>query len=554
MPIPSTTITIKGIAAVLKDEALDVPVYQRSFEWTEQVSDFLEDVGGSFERKREPYFLGSMVIIAPEGHKRGKVLDGQQRLAVASILLACIADNFDSLGKKDPSDSIRTKYLTSFDFAQATQRPQLKLNQADDAYFRSILTKMAGAPGSGAPESHRRLWQARATILSWLSAKLAKAEDRAKWLGEFTDYLDQLAYVIYFTVSDDANAFLIFETMNDRGLDLSIADLLKNYLIGLAKEDYQTILDCWIKSIACLSTYGGEELFTTFLRHFWSSKYGLVREKDLYRSIKSRVSTRETALELAKELLDNAYYYAAILSDQHEYWSEGSVKAREYIRTLRALGLEQYRPMLLSALAHFKADQVESILNYLISWSARLLIVGGLGGGVIETNYCQLAEAIRKGDLKNVKEVAEKGRRSFVPNDTVFESSFSTVRVSKAHLARYYLHALEIEKRGKDSDMVPASDLTLEHILPERPAAGTWPNFSEEDKEDYVKRLGNMVLLTGKLNSKLRNAPFSEKRKRYKDYDLILTREVSELENWSKTTIDKRQKELAKLAVKAWRI
>lgn len=554
MPIPNTNISTKGIIAVLKDEALDVPVYQRSFEWTEQVSDFLEDIGGSFEKNKEPYFLGSMVVISQSSNQRGKVLDGQQRLAVASIFLACIADEYDKLRQSEPSKTIRDRYLESFDFAQGTQRPQLKLNQADDTYFRSILKKNGSAPSPGAPESHARLWQAKKLISGWLSAKLAGVPDYAKWLGELTDYLNQLAYVIYFAVPDDANAFLIFETMNDRGLDLSIADLLKNYLIGLAKDDFQIILDCWNKSIACLSAYGGEELFTTFLRHFWSSKYGLAREKDLYRSIKSRVYEINTAVELARELQTNAYYYAAILSDQHEYWGEASVKARGQIRALRALELEQYRPMLLSVLARFKADQVESVLNNLISWSVRLLIVGGLGSGSIEKNYCQLAEAIRKGDLKNAKEVADKGRKSFVPNDAEFESSFSTARVSKAHLARYYLFTLEQEKIGKESEVTPASDLTLEHILPERPVADSWTNFSKEEKENYVKRIGNMVLLAGKVNSKLRSASFSEKRKRYRDSKLILTNEVSKKNDWNKAEIDERQKKLAKQAVKVWRI
>ena len=132
--------------------------------------------------------------------------------------------------------------------------------------------------------------------------------------AEFTRYLRESAYVIYFTVPDDANAFLIFETMNDRGLDLSIADLLKNYLLGRSGEDLQTILNLWTTAMACLSTYGGENLFTAFLRHYWSSKYGLVREKELYRSIKSRVTTSANVIDFANEVEKvHAHLYQKLL-------------------------------------------------------------------------------------------------------------------------------------------------------------------------------------------------------------------------------------------------
>jgi len=553
----TTSIEIKGIASVLSTTRLEVPVHQRSFEWTEEVVEFLDDIGDAFNRNKEDYFLGSLVIIsAPEGD-RPKVLDGQQRLAVVSLLLAGIADQFDNTGDKKRAQAIRGQYLSIFDIAEGVERPQLKLNQADDPYFRSILIGGASEPNNGAPESHWRLWNARRSISSWISKKLEGIKDPVSCLAEFTKYLSESAYVIYFIVADDANAYLIFETMNDRGLDLSIADLLKNYLLGRAGEDLQTILNLWTTAMASLNTYGGENLFTVFLRHFWSSKYGLVREKELYRSIKSRVTTSTNVMDFAHEVDRNSYLYAAILSPEHEFWSEASTTARERIRTLDFLGLEQYRPMLLSSLAHLKLEDIEEILRLLISWNVRLLIVGGLGGGAMENRYCELGKSIRNGELKSIDAIATRAE-SFIPNDSIFRDSFAAARVAKANLSRYYLRALELKAMGKPQpELVPNPDpaeLTLEHVLPERPATGAWTQFNEDERKAYTKRLGNMVLLKQKMNSKLRSSSFDAKCEIYAKSDLLITKKVAEFKNWNKAAIENQQNYLAQLAVEVWKI
>lgn len=557
MPKTNTSIEIKGIASVLISTRLEVPVHQRPFEWTEEVVEFLDDIGGAFSRNKEDYFLGSLVIISGPESERPKVLDGQQRLAVISLLLLGIADQFDNIGDKKRAQAIRGQYLSIFDITEGVERPQLKLNQSDDPYFRSILRGEVHEPDEGAPESHWRLWEARQSISSWLSKKLEGIKDPIAWLAEFTKYLSEFAYVIYFTVADDANAFLIFETMNDRGIDLSIADLLKNYLLGRAGEDLQTVLTQWTTAMASLSTYGGENLFTAFLRHFWSSKYGLVREKELYRSIKSRVTTSANVMDFANEVDRNSYIYAAILSPEHEFWSEASSTTRERLRTLHLLGLEQYRPMLLSSLAHLKLEDIEEILRFLISWNVRLLIVGGLGGGAMENHYCELGKAIRNGELKSVEEIAKRAE-SFIPNDAIFRDSFATARVAKAYLSRYYLRALELQAMGTPQpELIPNTDpgeLTLEHVLPERPATDAWPHFNDEERKAYTKRLGNMLLLKQKMNSKLRSSSFSTKREIYAKSDLLLTKKVAEFDEWDKKAIEKRQDYMAQLAVEAWKI
>lgn len=262
-------------------------------------------------------------------------------------------------------------------------------------------------------------------------------------------------------------------------------------------------------------------------------------------------------MDFANEVDRNSYLYAAVLSPEHEFWSEASSTARERIRTLGLLGLEQYRPMLLSSLAHLKIEDIEEILRLLISWNVRLLIVGGLGGGAMENHYCELGKAIRNGELKTVDAIANRAE-SFIPNDEIFRNSFASDRVAKAYLCRYYLRTLELQAMDKPQpELIPNTDpgeLTLEHVLPEKPAPDAWPQFNEEERKAYTKRLGNMLLLKQKMNSKLRSSSFSVKREIYAKSDLLLTKKIAKCDEWTKETIENRQNYLAQLAIEAWKI
>src|SRR5687767_12242333 len=104
----TTIIEHKGIAAILGASRLVVPRHQRPFEWTrDEVGELLDDIDGAFQRGREEYFLGSIVVIAAPGSERHQVLDGQQRLATVSLLLASIADRFEEKGETEAATAVR---------------------------------------------------------------------------------------------------------------------------------------------------------------------------------------------------------------------------------------------------------------------------------------------------------------------------------------------------------------------------------------------------------------------------------------------------------------
>jgi uncharacterized protein with ParB-like and HNH nuclease domain len=147
-------------------------------------------------------------------------------------------------------------------------------------------------------------------------------------LLDWVEYLEQKARVIWVQVPDDANAFRIFETLNDRGLDLSIADLLKNYLFGMAGDRIDEAQQHWASMVGTLETVGSENIITTYVRHLWSSKYGLTRERELYTSIKKIVTSRKAAVDFSEELANDAVLYAALLYSEHELWMDLGTTAK----------------------------------------------------------------------------------------------------------------------------------------------------------------------------------------------------------------------------------
>ena len=548
--IGQTNVEHKGIAAVLKDSLVRVPLHQRPFSWqAEQVEELLDDLGSAHSRTEE-HFLGTLVLIKGRRSQEFEVLDGQQRLAVIAILLAAIAVRFVRLAEGDRANTIRTEYLSSFDLETGESTPHLVLSSDDEPFFRDLLIQAPATPPKS--DSNKRLLDAYTRTHEWLE-KHQDSDDPAGWLAKFAVYLRDSARVIVLKVADDANAFLIFETLNDRGLDLSIADLLKNYLLGLTKTDLHIALNHWTAATAALKAYGGENLFSVFLRHYWSSRHSVVREKDLYRDIKARVATRSNALDLAQELSRHSSLYAAIISPDHEYWASATPTARRTIVTLNLLGLEQYRPLLLAAMARFNARNIESLLSTLVSWNVRLLIVGGLGGGAMERRYSDLARGIRDDAYKSSRDIAKQAR-GFIPNDTLFQEAFATARVSNVTLGRYYLRELELYMRNKEGltqELEPPATLTLEHVLPENPDPG-WTTFSDDECRAFRSRIGNLTLLTKRLNTAVKNGPFANKRKTYAESSLLITKRISDYEDWTPQTVEDRQMELAAIVPLVW--
>ena len=374
-------IDLKGIGDILKNNNLSVPKYQRSYAWRDQnVVDLLQDITTAIKEGANEYFLGS-VVISQKDIDRPELVDGQQRLATVTILLAAIRDYFYNKNDETRSHSIENDYLVETDLGTLERIPKLELNEADNDFFRKRILSLPGSETrdiAPSKESHKRIEKALQLSSSHVSKLAAIYNDPTSQLVQLVGYVKDSAKVILVRVPDDANAFTIFETLNDRGLPLAISDLLKNYLFHLSAERLDEVQQRWVSMLGALEAVDSEDMVVTYIRQFWSSKFGLVRERDLYKNIKSKITSKQQAIDLSTELNTNARYYAAILNSTHELWNDYGSTAREHMTTLNELGMIQLRPLLLAILKKFTVPEVKKSMRLLLSWSVRFLIYGAL--------------------------------------------------------------------------------------------------------------------------------------------------------------------------------
>lgn len=551
----SIQTNVEGIGHLLVDRLLAIPDYQRAYSWDDEVVELWRDLDEALSSGTPEYFLGSIVTTHIDGQERVQVIDGQQRLATVSLIYAALRDLL-AARHDDRTTDVERKLLGERDIVTRVVQARLVLNADDNELFRRITLEPADARDlTSTLESHGLLIKAFNFFLTKFG-DLIRDLGPDEWqdpLLKWYSYLFDNARIIEVAVADEARAFVIFETLNDRGLNLSTSDLLKNHLFARASRRVEEAKSRWQRAMTPFGTTNLDA--DTFLRHFWASKKGVVRVKALYSQMKPEITDEQSAVDFVSELDVCSPLWVAMFDRDAEIWSQYSANALAALDTLRKLSVEQCRPLLLAAMRKFSPDQVEDLLSLVVGWSVRWSVVGGGSAGTVERLYAQAAKNVTDGDVTDVAGVA--ALFTMVPSDLDFRSNFQTLTVRRGWLARYYLTVLERVKKGDpEPELVPnqnVDEVNLEHILPKNPTAVDWQQFTSEEIQAYQFWLGNQALLKKSHNRQMGNRPFAEKKPILMASDLLLTKEIGETDDWTPETIRERQEELATLAVQVWR-
>jgi hypothetical protein len=543
-------------------KGLRVPVNQRSYAWKRgHVEDLFTDLNGAITAGASEYFLGSIIVVnPPDQFDFIEIYDGQQRIATTMILIAAIRDFFHNVLKDQKEATVITGESLISVARRGKETAHFALSAADHQFFVAHILREPENPERKAAvpdpkkESHQLILEAAKAAADHVRAITNKLppDIQTQTLQKWLDYLENGARVIWVEVQDQATAYRIFETMNDRGLKLSAADLVKNYLYSLVKEaNLDQVTHKWQTMSAVLESLGLEDGDAVdYLRYFWITTHGHTRSSYLFDKVKKEVNSETTALTWLDDLDRRANDYAAILTPSHDAWSSYHQEVKADLDTLRYLGISQLRPLLLAAFGIFSKNELARLIKNAVSWSVRCLVVG-VPSGNLEGFYSKNAKAISDGKIKSVDEIPELG--SLIPVDDRFRSAVQTATVPTASLARYYLRRLQIVEDGdKEPQYTPSADtnVTLEHILPQKPS-NDW-NLGPDKVEALYNRLGNQALLRGSVNSRIGNVGFDAKRKALEESPFSLTNMVSKCPVWTEKEISERQNKLAELASKAW--
>jgi uncharacterized protein with ParB-like and HNH nuclease domain len=534
-----------------------VPKFQRDYTWeAEQWDDLWQDINALLVNEEVEHYMGYLVL-QTSNNKDFDIIDGQQRLTTLSLMilatLKClkvlIDAGIDPQKNQKRKESLQNSYIGYIDPVTLISNNKLKLNRNSDDYYKQHLVLLKDLPlrNTNTSEKHMR------DCFNWYFEKIKKAFSTGEQLAGFIENIVDKLFFTVIEVTDQLNAFKVFETLNARGVQLSSSDLLKNYLFSVVDDtqphisEIEELENLWSKIAGKL----GEQKFEDYLRYYWNSLHSSVSKKLLFKTIRNSIKTKEEAFQLIRSLNDSADYFLAIQNPEDELWKD-KPEIKSALKELKLFQIKQTYSLLLSGLKNLETDKFKKLVKICSVISFRYNIIGGLNPNAQEDVYNSIAIKITKN-----KTFEPKDFQQIYVSDVNFENDFSTKEfknTTRNHkIVKYILSKIEVYRFNNDID--PDSDLyTVEHILPEN-ADENWGDFNFEEINRSVYRLGNLTLLEKQLNREADQKPYIEKINIYKASNCKLTQEIAEnYLSWNEQKIASHQRLLAKHAKAVWKI
>jgi uncharacterized protein with ParB-like and HNH nuclease domain len=541
-------------------KSYQVPIFQRDYSWDK---DDWEDLWNDIEEipNDKTHYLGYLVLQKiQEGEESYWVIDGQQRLTTLSILTLAVTalfnkwsvEGIDSEDNRIRFEKITERYLGNFSTSKLSISPKITLNRNNDDFYKSWLLKLRQPSALSKLKPSQRLMQ---KAFNYYFDQLNEKFKTNKSGADLAEFLERtVGNGIVFTqivVENDLDAFKVFETLNARGVKLSTADLLKNYLFKLSSQLSELDLDEAERRWQNINDIIRANDLTTFIRHSWNSKYKLERQPTLFKAIKREISTPQLAFDFLNNLENISQFYTAFNNPNDEIWDkeEGS-----HLKVLELLNVTTCYSLMIAAIMNFDRKEVKTLLRELAVITLRYNL-SELNPNEAERVFSKVANEIANKTITTAKE-ATLALKGIYVQDKNFEQAFATVVVNtkrKKELAKYLL--VKIENQIANKDYQPEDAVaTIEHILPENPGSIWEDTFPVDIQDDYIYRLGNYGLLEASINKKLdSNKSFAEKLLEYRKSAYKLCNEYCEYEKFDPKAIALRQEKMARVAKSIWK-
>lgn len=536
-----------GVILSSTSPPIQVPDYQRDFSWgMQQTSEFWEDLiafGGNEPRglTGKEYFLGAAVMV--NNGTFHLLLDGQQRLATATILLAVLRDKISEFNS-DAAKQLQDQYITFKDHLTGSTVSKIQLNIFDREFFRDYIQAYPRISGVvPKKKSHKLIKEAyeffeQKVEKGWVEAGSGKKG--FAWAGHIAQTLREHMVLVTVVSNNNKSAASIFATLNDRGIGLSTVDLIRSYILQNAHEtEREEIIQCWDSVFTACGPLAAAE---NFIRISWVAQHGDVKTRSLYKVVSEEVEKSSTPIDYSRRLREDSSIYRQLLdADNDDSDLQQSLKALQVLKYTPAM------PILLAGTHKYTIDHLRALAKAIVSIVIRHNIVCEQDRGRLESALYAAAKSISGGaDIVQTINYL----REFSPSEQQFGASFTGLSFTSAtsKVARLMLQSFddEIATTGEVT-VAGAERVHIEHIYPQTPKT-PWANH-----EAYVGLLGNLTLLDKKLNTSIKNADFEQKKDQaYKDSRLEITKELLKYDSWSPDLIEKRQKWFGTLAAKIW--
>ena len=545
------------------DYLFRMPFYQRPYSWTtEEAGELLTDLLNAMNDSSddEPYFLGSVVLIARPDSAIHEVIDGQQRLTTLTILFCVLRELTDDSDKRASLDSrVREKRDV---FAGRQDRFRLELRDRDRDFFRDNV-QLPGRISNFISENSFLTSDSQKLIRAntkFLLDELVKLSQRDR--DRLSQFVIARCYLVIVTAYDRDSAHRIFSVLNARGLDLTPTDILKSDVIGDIPGRFQdTYTRIWEDIEDDLGREGLRELFA----HIFVILTGNRFHKELAKAFKTEVlDDPDVPSRTGADFIDGVLTrYAESFKVVANATYESASRAEEINRLLAGLGRidnEDWIPVAMVFHDRYKNDPARllDLLNHLDRLAYAMFIVGVRRDPRI-LRYRPVISALGEDVPSDFDDAVahlqltdqEKGDAVAALNGPVYRSQ-----------AARYTRPLLLRLDTMLSDAGATYDhkvITVEHVLPQSPDPDSvWlKNFPYEDeRQDWTHRLANLVLLSRSKNASAQNYDFDRKKKEYFQKNGVtpfaLTTQVVNESEWTPSVLKQRQEDLMDVFKTNW--
>ena len=532
-----------------------VPEYQRPYAWgDQQIDELWADLTGALGGG---HFMGSLVLNIEEP-SAPQIIDGQQRITTLTILLALIRDRYHALGSRY---SAAPDQLLLNAFKAGDKAFKLRSGDANWPVLRDFVlrppTDDARLPISEFKKLEKTVRLRNQQLVrnvqrldGLLGRYLEQQADAESALYSLEEHIRTGLEFVTISVGSVGDAFLLFETLNDRGLQLSAADLLKSHILSKVAwqhNDADLVHDASVQWDGLIDRLGGQDV-TRFLRHYLLISRSKVRKDDVFDLFKEDIGAYGPT-----KLLDRLSEYAGYYGQLFDPSRIENTKPRSCVTDINGLNVISHYVLLLPALKYLDSSNFVKIARTAEMLSFRW-VVCGWNAQELESKYAKAAQILEKSEGEQVDEVNAMLVDS-LPGSAEFIDRFRTMRMGVKYMTRYVLRRIEetVHPTG-EFDLKGTNEVHIEHVMP-KSSTDYWLERCDGDVdayEDIVDRWGNLTLLHGKPNQEISNGTFEVKKAHFAKSDIATTKLLAELDGWDVGLIDRRQHWLARVADATW--
>lgn len=540
-----------------------IPVYQRNYDWsTQQCKQLLDDIleVGS-EKGMNAHFIGSIVFVHDDVYTSSKIkeltiIDGQQRLTTLTLIYLALHNLAKKTNNHRLADEISETYLIN-KYASEEEKLKLKPTENNDKAIRYLMRDI---------ESEEfKVFSKIVDNYNYFKSRIT--EDNLNYV---TDGLSKLMFVEISLDRRKDDPQRIFESLNSTGLELSQADLIRNYiLMGLNRKDQHKIYNNYWEVI---EKYAKDEIsnvskVSDFIRDYLTLENKKIPNKNkVYYEFKNKYPISEVQkLEINLSNIKNLVYnYNKLLNPKNEKDHE-ICKQLVYIDRLE---INVAFPFLLKVYDDYTKDIIDKktfieLLEFIQSYTWRRFIVG-LPTNSLNKTFMSLYDKVDLSNyLKSVQRtlLSKSGSQRFPRNSEVMDAlKNKDIYNIKAKNRMYFFERLENYNNKEIVKIEDNSDITIEHIFPQHPDQKWRMEIGNQDynllKNNYLNTIANLTLSGN--NGKLGNKTFKEKRDLkeagYRDSRLWLNKFLSEIDNWGKKELEERFEILSERFFQIWDI